>query len=119
MFGNIDLKTDTIDWVDYSKRRQLIIYFKSEFALNSCLTSRRVDRGYFTRPYLTKEVITHGKILYHVVKSKYLDNCKCVFNKRSSVYELRNIKNGKIDWNLTIDILIHSLRNGQIIILYM
>ena len=30
--------------------------------------------------------------------------CKCVFNKRSSVYELRNIKNGKINWNLTIDI---------------
>ena len=104
LFGNIDLNTNTIDWVDYSKRSQLIIYFKSKFALNSFLTLRRVDRKYFTRPYLTKEVITHGKILYHVVKSKCVDNCKCVFNKRSSVYELRNIKNGKIDWNLTIDI---------------
>ena len=99
LFGNIDLNTNTIDWVDYSKRSQLIIYFKSKFVLNSFLKSRRVDRK-----YLTKEVITHGKILYHVVKSKCVDNCKCVFNKRSSVYELRNIKNGKIDWNLTIDI---------------
>ena len=27
-----------------------------------------------------------------------------MFSKRSSVYELRNLKNSKIDWNLIIDI---------------
>ena len=54
LFGNIDLNTNTIDWVDYSKRSQLIIYLKSKFALNSFSTSRRVDRRYFTKPYLTK-----------------------------------------------------------------
>ena len=75
LFGNIDLNTNTIDWVDYSKRSQLIIYLKSKFALNSFLTLRRLDRKYFTRSYLTKEVITHGNILYHVVKSKCVDNC--------------------------------------------
>ena len=62
LFGNIYLNTNTIDWVNYSKRCQLIIYFKSKFALNSFLTSRKVDCRYFTRPYLSKEVITHGKI---------------------------------------------------------
>ena len=67
LFGNIDLNTNTIDWDDYSKRSQLIINFKSKFALKPFLTSRRIDRGYFTRPYLTTEVITHGKMLYHVV----------------------------------------------------
>ena len=34
------------------------------------------------------------------MKSKWVDNCKCVFNNRSCVYKLRNIK----DCNLTIDI---------------
>ena len=43
-------------------------------------------------------------MLYHVVKSKCVDNCRCIFNKRSNVYEFRNIQNCKIDWNLTIDI---------------
>ena len=45
----------------------------------------------FIKPYLDKDVIKNGKILYHAIKSNKIDNCKCRLNRRNNKYELYTI----------------------------
>ena len=44
----------------------------------------------------------HGKIIYHSIKSKYVVDHKCVFNRFSNTYELRSINEHtkRIDWSI-------------------
>ena len=50
------------------------------------------------RPYIDPETIKTGRILFHATKV-CINNLKCVFNRRSSTYQLRsNIDNIPIYW---------------------
>ena len=59
----------------------------------------------FIRTSLYEISLERHQILYHVVKNKLI-KCKkiikCIYNSRSSSYELRYIINNKIDWNMSI-----------------
>ena len=57
----------------------------------------------FIRTSLDEISLERHKILYHVVKLiKSKKIIKCIYNSRSSSYELRYIINNKIDWNISI-----------------
>ena len=49
-------------------------------------------------PFLSKQIIKYGKILYHSIKSNLVNEKKCVFNYKSNIYELRSIINNKLNW---------------------
>ena len=42
----------------------------------------------FIRPYLYKDMIKHGNILYHAIKFNKIDNCKYRLNRKNNKYEL-------------------------------
>ena len=48
------------------------------------------------------KTLLHGNILYHAIKSKYVLDHKCVFNRFSNIYELRSINSHtkRIDWSV-------------------
>ena len=59
----------------------------------------------FIRTSLDEISLERHQILYHVVKNKLIKSkkiIKCIYNSRSSSYELRYIINNKIDWNMSI-----------------
>ena len=59
----------------------------------------------FFRISLDEISLERHQILYHVVNNKLIKNnkiIKCIYNSRSSSYELRYIINNKIDWNMSI-----------------
>ena len=65
----------------------------------------RVLQNSFIRTSLDEISLERHQILYHVVKNKLIKSkqiIKCIYNSRSSSYELRYIINNKIDWNISI-----------------
>ena len=59
----------------------------------------------FIRTSLDEISLEQHQILYHLVKNKLITSTKiikCIYNSRSSSYELRYIINNKIDWDMSI-----------------
>ena len=38
-------------------------------------------------PFLSKQIIKYGKILYHSTKSNLVNEKKCIFNYKSNIYK--------------------------------
>ena len=69
------------------------------------LCKLRYLQNSFIRTSLDEISLERHKILYHIVKNKLIKSkkiIKCIYNSRSSSYELRYIINNKIDWNMSI-----------------
>ena len=100
---NINYITKILKYLDLSTQIISNIGNKTVFLLFTSLFNKRllmarkinlINSNYnklLILPFLSKQIIKYGKILYHSTKSNLVNEKKCVFNYKSNIYELRSI----------------------------
>ena len=74
--------------------------FSKRLFLSKIVKSKKsVHSKSFSHSSLPSKERRYGNILYHAIKSNYVNNYKCVLNTRCNKFELRHIVNNKPDWN--------------------
>ena len=98
----LDLSTQIISNIEFGNKTVFLL-FTSLFN-KRLFMARKINliNSNFNKllilPFLSKQIIKYGKILYHSTKSNLVNEKKCVFNYKSNIYELRSIINNKINW---------------------
>ena len=94
LFSHLRLHYNTIGNISFHSHYCNIIV-SSPYIRDTLLNSKSetIDSPFsrlFIRPYIDDLTAKRGKVLYHAYKAKLTNtNYKCVFNRRTSIYELR------------------------------
>ena len=94
LFSHLRLHHNTIGNISFHSHYCNIIV-SSPYIRDTLLNSKSetIDSPFsrlFIRPYIDDLTAKRGKVLYHAYKAKLTNtNYKCVFNRRTSIYELR------------------------------
>ena len=74
--------------------------FSKRLFLSKIVKSKKsVHSKSFSHSSLPSKERRYGNILYHAIKSIYVNNYKCVLNTCCNKFDLRHLVNNKPDWN--------------------
>ena len=102
ILSKLDLDPNTITTISFKSNRAFLT-LSSPFIYDAIISSRNKlkDSNFsklFFRPQLSDTAFMNGRVLFHACKSGIVTGHKCIFNYRTSRYELRPCNDSKIDW---------------------